>query len=214
MDEHRKTYWLSRELWTLSEASALLIGVDPKNPPVISMRRGKPLSASLAHRLDAMIAPNSRYLDYVRHKEMALKELRDAVTLKKLNIYGPLVQDFKVLPSEVIRWATQSGKWPEFHLSLRGGAEREPRSSRERGNLSPLIKDALLHAKDSTSNSEVFNIMCEWARQSPPRAPLLGVDNRDIKYLNENDEAAFLSRETLTDRLYRLRKSSRSKKPI
>jgi len=206
MDEHRKIYWLSRELWTLSEASALLVGVDPEDPPTTSTRLSQPRSGSLTHRLDAMIAPNSRYIDYVRNKEMALRELRDAVTLKKLKIYGPLVPDFKVLPAEVIRWAAKTGKWPEFRLSRRSDAERKPSSSRERGNLSPLIKEALRKANEPTSNTEIFNIMWEWARLSPPRTPLRGVDEKGIKYLNEKDEVEWLTKKSLRERANRLRK--------
>jgi hypothetical protein len=202
-------FWRGRELWTLSEAAALLVGVDPEYEPELGTTRAKRRTGTAGQRLDSLIEANESSLNYFRDKGDALRELRDAVTLEKLDLKGPLIANFKLVPDQVVRWATSDGRWPKFPFAIVTPLQQKtPSGPRERDPLSPLIREALKLAKDPKSTEEIFQILSKWAKDGRP--PMLELVEGEIKWNSNDDSPKFLGRKALADRLRRLRDRTQS----
>lgn len=75
------------------------------------------------------------------------------------------------------------------------------KTGRRKDLLAPLILKAIREVGTDTANA--FTLIRQWAQTSPPTAPLIGVTESGIQWLDSNDRQQELSRESLRKRISR-----------
>jgi len=210
LSDARKKHWLRQDLWTIAEAASLLAGQDPTDlPPAIRRLNKDVYSKGLEERLGALIEAHSPHIDFGKARIDALDAIGRAISAGHLqNVHEKWLR-----PADVIGWASKTGLWSGFPYA--GKDATPPRcnqteaplaaSTRERDELTPLIREALQRASNPSSNAEVLTILRSWTEPTRKRHPLVDVTDGEIKWLNESGEAQFLTKKALGNRLNRLR---------
>jgi len=75
------------------------------------------------------------------------------------------------------------------------------KTGRRKDLLTPLILKAMREV--GTDTADAFTLIRQWAQTSPPTAPLIGVTESGIQWLDSNDRQQELSRESLRKRISR-----------
>ncbi len=70
--------------------------------------------------------------------------------------------------------------------------------------LTPLIASAQRQCKDPGDAREVFNLLCLWASEVPPKPPLFGRTLSTIQWYDDSEKPQELSVKNLRDRLKRV----------
>jgi len=115
ISEAQKLHWLNQDLWTLEEAAHLLAGHEPgAQPPPVAAIDKKISTADLATRLEAVIHAQAANLNFTKSVQTASEALTRAIECQALSC----AKSKWVRPAEVIRWACESGLWPQFPYSF------------------------------------------------------------------------------------------------
>lgn len=208
--EAQKKHWLSQDLWTIAEAASLLSGQDPTDlPPAIKRLNKDVYSKGLKERLGALIEAHSLHIDIGKARLDAIDAIERAISAGHLQ----RVHEKWLRPADVIGWASKSDLWSGFPYAVEdavppiGNRTEAPLAAinRERDELTPLIREALLTATNPSSNAEVLSILRSWTEPTKTRHPLVEITDGEIKWLDETGEVQFLTKKALGSRLRRLR---------
>lgn len=81
-------------------------------------------------------------------------------------------------------------------------------TQQRRDLLTNLISKAQESVVDKWDANQIFVLLQKWAREKPQSAPLIGITEEGVQWLNSEDQPCVLSIKNLRDRLRRQRKSS------
>lgn len=80
---------------------------------------------------------------------------------------------------------------------------QEKKAKRERDLIGLLIEAAQDQCKQKGDARAVFLVLREWAKESPPRPPLIGVTETGIQWIDKSDNGRELSADSLRRRMRR-----------
>lgn len=139
----------------------------------------------------------------------------EAMGIKPASAVALLVCRGRKVPAELLEFLSEAARQDAGPDSLivhsldptarqRNSAPKKPVERRRRDLLAPLVEQAQRECQDPTDAPAVFSVLREWAKRTPPRAPLIGVtEDGRLQWLDSNDKPQELDARALRKRVQR-----------